>query len=118
MIIYVTGLTWEELAENFDILHGYRFIDIDSLIKVNNLKITRSVHQFVLNQEVEHMLNKFVRYGSVNSKGIIYRNSNMTKDTIESIKELDKIDRVICLDLVEEPHTPDIYDACDEVIRI
>jgi hypothetical protein len=118
MKIYTTALSWEFLADNFNILRGYRLIDIDSLLKVSGLNMNKEVHQFVMNQEIATILKKFARYSSKSCKGIIYKNTLMTKETIKNLKELEYVEKVICIDSIDCPLKKDIYDACDEIVLI
>ena len=116
MTLYITALNWDELSKKFKISRGYRYIDIDNLIKVNGLKLSREIHQFVLNQEIKRTFEKYIRYSYFPCKGIIYKNSNVCSETIEAIREFSN--KIICLDHWENPLLERIFENCDEVIRI
>lgn len=119
MTIYITSIPFEELGTILNITTNYRYLDIDNLIKVNGMKISKEIHRFVLNNEIQRTLEKYVRYSNATRYlGIIYHNSNMTADTVKSLQELECIDKVICLDYWQKPLKKEIYNECDEVIMI
>lgn len=116
--LYATTIEFTELNTFFNITNHFRFIDIDNLIKINNLKLSREIHQFVLNNEIEATFQKFIRYSNNQCKGIIYHNSHMTSDTLSSLKELSYIERVVLVDYYKHPVKEDIWDYADDVILI
>lgn len=116
--LYSTTIEFTELNTFFNITNHFRFIDIDNLIKINNLKLNKEVHQFVLNNEIETTLQKYIRYSNNLCKGIIYHNSNMTGDTITSLKELPYIERVVFVDYYKHPIKKEIWNYADDVILI
>lgn len=118
MKLYITALNWEDLSNKFFINKFYRYIDIDNLIKISGLKLSREVHKFVLNQEILHTLEKYFKYSYLGCNGIIYKNSNVQIETISALKELEQITEIICLDRWENPLLERIYDECDLVIRV
>lgn len=118
LTLYVTAIPFEELSRFFNITKNFRYIDIDALIKINNLKLSKESHQFVLNQEIKKTFDKFYRYSSLQCKGIIYKNANLSVDTIRALKLLEGIDRIVLIDFWnKKPLTPELF-SCDEIDSI
>lgn len=118
MVLYVTSIPFEELATILSITTGYRYLDIDNLIRVSGLRLSKDVHRFVLNNEIQRTLEKYVRYSNQSYKGILYKNSHITKNTVKSLKELECIDKIICVDWWKKPLNQEIYNEFDAVIMI
>jgi hypothetical protein len=116
--LYATAISFEDLARFFNLTKHWRYIDIDNLILINNMKISKETHAFVLNEEIKRTFDKYIRYSPKNCCGILYHNTKMTSDTIASLKDIKDIARVVIVDYWKNPLIEHLYPAADEVIRI
>ena len=120
MNLYVTTESDRKLKNVFSNLNGFYIINVDSLVEMSHLDFTKNAHCFLMNSEIERLISigaKSKRYS-----GIIYINSALNKNTIQSLKksinnlEESNIDYIVLLDSYELPKLKRFYKEFDEVI--
>jgi len=117
---YVTIEPCRRLKNLFSNLSSFYIIDVDTILMESGLDVNKKSHQYLINTELERLLvagAKSKRY-----VGIIYINSNVGVDTIESVKtimsetENTTVDNMVILDDCDAPKLKDYYEMFDEVI--
>lgn len=120
MNLYVSTESDRKLRNVFSNLSGFYIINVDSLIEMSHLDLSKNAHCFLMNSEIGRLISigaKSKRYS-----GIIYINSALNKDTVQSLKQSvenlgdSNIDYVVLLDDYELPKLKKLYKQFDEVI--
>ncbi len=120
MNLYVTAESDRKLKNVFSNLSGFYIINVDSLIEMSHLDLSKNAHCFLMNSEIERLISigaKSKRYS-----GIIYINSMLNKNTVQSLKQSinnlteSNIDYIVLLDSYELPKLKKLYKEFDEVI--
>lgn len=120
MNLYVSTESDRKLRNVFSNLSGFYLINVDSLVEMSRLDLTKNAHRFLMNSEIERLISigaKSKRYS-----GIIYINSMLDKDTVQSLKQSvdnlkeSNIDYMVLLDDYELPKLKKLYKLFDEVI--
>ena len=119
MNLYVSTESDRKLRNVFSNLSGFYLINVDSLVEMSHLDLTKNAHRFLMNSEIERLISigaKSKRYS-----GIIYINSMLDKDTVQSLKQSmdnlkeSNIDYMVLLDDYELPKLKKLYKLFDEV---
>lgn len=119
MNLYVSTESDRKLRNVFSNLSGFYLINVDSLVEMSRLDLTKNAHRFLMNSEIERLISigaKSKRYS-----GIIYINSMLDKDTVQSLKQSvdnlkeSNIDYMVLLDDYELPKLKKLYKLFDEV---
>lgn len=119
MNLYVSTESDRKLRNVFSNLSGFYLINVDSLVEMSKLDLTKNAHRFLMNSEIERLISigaKSKRYS-----GIIYINSMLDKDTVQSLKQSvdnlkeSNIDYMVLLDDYELPKLKKLYKLFDEV---
>lgn len=101
-------------------MSSFYIIDVDRLLRESGLDVNNTVHQYLINVELERLIISGAK--SKRYKGIIYINSLVKCDTIVSIKNsVDSItnsavESMVILDDYDAPKLKDYYTLFDEVI--
>lgn len=119
MNLYVSTESDRKLRNVFSNLSGFYIINVDALVEMSHLDLTKNAHCFLMNSEIERLIAigaKSKRYS-----GIIYINSALNKDTVQSLKQSidnlheSNIDYMVLLDDYELPKLKKLYKLFDEV---
>lgn len=119
MNLYVSTESDRKLRNVFSNLSGFYIINVDSLVEMSHLDLTKNSHRFLMNSEIERLIAigaKSKRYS-----GIVYINSMLDKDTVQSLKKSidglkeSNIDYMVLLDDYELPKLKKLYKLFDEV---
>lgn len=117
---YITIEPCRRLKNLFSNLSSFYIIDVDTILDQSGLDTSKKSHQYLINTELERLLStgaKSKRYA-----GIIYINSNVGIDTIESVKSIvtetenTNVENVVILDDFDAPKLSDYYGLFDEVV--
>jgi len=117
---YITIEPCRRLKNLFSNLSSFYIIDVDTILEESGLDVEKKSHQYLINTELERLLvtgAKSKRY-----VGIIYINSNIGIDTIDSVKSImmetenSNVDSMVILDDCDAPKLSDYYEMFDEVI--
>lgn len=120
MNLYVSTESDRKLRNVFSNLSGFYIINVDMLVEASRLDLSKNSHRFLMNSEIERLISigaKSKRYS-----GIVYINSMLDKDTVQSLKESvdnlkeSNIDYMVLLDDYELPKLKKLYKLFDEVI--
>ena len=120
MKFYITIEPCRKLKNLFSNLSSFYIIDVDRLLRESGLDVNNTVHQYLINVELERLIISGAK--SKRYKGIIYINSLVKCDTIVSIKNsVDSItnsavESMVILDDYDAPKLKDYYTLFDEVI--
>ena len=120
MNLYVSTESDRKLRNVFSNLSGFYIINVDSLMEISKLDLTKNAHRFLMNSEIERLI--MIGAKSKRYSGIIYINSALDSSTVESLKtSVDKftdsnIDYIVLLDDYELPKLKKLYKLFDEVI--
>ena len=119
MNLYVSTESDRKLRNVFSNLSGFYIINVDMLVEASRLDLSKNSHRFLMNSEIERLISigaKSKRYS-----GIVYINSMLDKDTVQSLKESvdnlkeSNIDYMVLLDDYELPKLKKLYKLFDEV---
>ena len=119
MNLYVSTESDRKLRNVFSNLSGFYIINVDMLVEVSRLDLSKNSHRFLMNSEIERLISigaKSKRYS-----GIVYINSMLDKETVQSLKESvnnlkeSNIDYMVLLDDYELPKLKKLYKLFDEV---
>lgn len=119
MNLYVTTESDRKLRNVFSNLSGFYIINVDALLAESNLDLSKRSHCFLINSEISRLISigaKSKRYS-----GIIYINSALNKDIVNSLKESvdsmekSQIDEIILLDDYDLPKLKKLYKLFSEV---
>jgi len=120
MKLYLTIEPEHTLKHVFSNLNNFEIIDVDRIIKEIGLDISLERNAFIVNNEIIELLNSYSK--SKRIQGIIYINSNLNNNIIESLKtfvddsEKTLIDQVILLDNYDIPRIKNLYNSVEEVL--
>ena len=120
MKFYITGETYRKLRNVFTNLNTFYIIDVDTLVKESGLDATRLAHRYIINTEIERMISIGVK--SKRYTGIIYINSHINYDIINSIKKSlvditnSRVEDLTLLDDYDTPKYKEYYKMFDEII--
>lgn len=119
MNLYVTIESDRKLKNIFNNLSGFYIINVDALLAESNLDLSKRSHCFLINSEISRLISigaKSKRYN-----GIIYINSALNKDIVNSLKESvegmekSQVDDIILLDDYDLPKLKKLYKLFSEV---
>jgi hypothetical protein len=119
MNLYVTTESDRKLRNVFSNLSGFYIINVDAILSESSLDPTKRSHCFLINSEISRLISigaKSKRYS-----GIIYINSALDKEIVESLKksveELNnsQIDEIVLLDDYDIPKLKKLYKLFEEV---
>lgn len=119
MNLYVSTESDRKLRNVFSNLSGFYIINVDMLVEASRLDLSKNSHRFLMNSEIERLISigaKSKRYS-----GIVYINSMLDKDTVQSLKKSvdslkeSNIDYMVLLDDYELPKLKKLYKLFDEV---
>lgn len=120
MKLYLSKEPHKKLKHAFSNLSAFCVIDIDTIISESKLDMSKKSSQYLVNSEIEHMLKTNAR--SKRYIGIIYINSNLNCDIIESLRCFvndtleNYIDGLALLDDYDLPRLKQYYGLFDEIV--
>lgn len=119
MNLYVTIESDRRLKNIFNNLSGFYIINVDALLAESNLDLSKRSHCFLINSEISRLISIGVKSKRYN--GIIYINSALNKDIVNSLKESvesmekSQVDDIILLDDYDLPKLKKLYKLFSEV---
>ena len=119
MNLYITIESERKLKNVFSNLSGFYIINVDTLLSDSNLDLSKRSHCFLINSEISRLISIGVK--SKRYSGIIYINSALNKDIINSLKESvnetekSQVDDIILLDDYDLPKLKKYYKMFNEV---
>ena len=120
MKFYITIEPYRKLKNVFTNLNTFYIIDIDTLIADSGLDITKPTHRFIVNTEIERLIEAGAK--SKRYTGVIYINSKLNCDVIQGIKKSlsditkSQIEELTLLDDYDTPKLKPYYTLFDEII--
>lgn len=118
MKFYLTSETQFRLHNNLTNINTFFVVDVDNIIKSLDLDITKQHNIFLVNSEISKLIISAAKVKKY--KGIIYINSNISKNVLDNIKkiisDIPTIDDIVLLDDYNLPKLKHLYSEVDEIM--
>ena len=118
MKFYLTSETQFRLHNNLTNINTFFVVDVDNIIKSLDLDITKQHNIFLVNSEISKLIISAAKVKKY--KGIIYINSNISKNVLDNIKKIisniPTIDDIVLLDDYNLPKLKHLYSEVDEIM--
>lgn len=117
--IYMTSDSENKLRQIYTNLKNYYILDVQSFVKSLNLDLSKPSSIYIINDEIQQLVSSQLKLKKY--KGVIYINSNLSKELYYSFKTYFKKHceediKIVLIDNGQFPKHWNIKDVFDEVI--